>query len=729
MARTISSRLAERAETSFVGREKELSLLRSAISADELPFVVVYTHGIGGIGKSRLLQAIINNFDPDVTAIRLDCREIEPTQQGFLKALRDAVCPEEFELEKAKIISKLSQAGRRSVLALDTYETFGLMDTWLRQEFIPDLPDTVLVLINSRERPNSAWLTTPGWESLFHEIHLRELEENDAHEMLRLRGLNKSQIKKVNRFARGYPLALELASTAIKNNPDLEMVEGPPPKVLQHLTDSFLSGLPLETKEAIEASSTVRRITEPVLRSLLKKTYVREVFNKLQELPFVNATDEGLFLHDLVRETISNSFSSRDPENCRRYRTRAWRYFNTESYRAEAINLWQCTADLLYMIENPAVRDAFFPKGASEYTVEPSVQADGKEILDIASAHEPGLSAAIIKKWWSEYPEVFRVARDRNGNLDAFLIFFEPQNVGLEMLHEDPFTASWLEHLSFNRVKENERVLFLRRWLSCKTGESPSSGQAACWLDVKRNYMELRPNLRRMYTTVMDAKTYFPIVSQLGFVPIDEATIKIEGTEYFTAMLDFGESSVDGWLSKLIGAELGLEKEEIEEFPEGTITILFADIADSTMLTEKLSDSNFRAESRKLEEALKRAITNCGGKMVEGKLLGDGVMAVFKSANEAIDCAINCNNAANATILRLHIGLHAGDVIREGKNIYGGAVNIAARISDKSAPGEIIVSETVRSIARTSVKVKFEDKGLHSLKGISDPHRLFSVHV
>jgi class 3 adenylate cyclase len=72
--------------------------------------------------------------------------------------------------------------------------------------------------------------------------------------------------------------------------------------------------------------------------------------------------------------------------------------------------------------------------------------------------------------------------------------------------------------------------------------------------------------------------------------------------------------------------------------------------------------------------------------------------------------------------------LHAGDVIRQGKNIYGGAVNIAARLFDKSAPGEIIASETVRSIA-TSTRVKFEDKGLHSLKGVSDPHRLFSVHL
>jgi class 3 adenylate cyclase len=217
------------------------------------------------------------------------------------------------------------------------------------------------------------------------------------------------------------------------------------------------------------------------------------------------------------------------------------------------------------------------------------------------------------------------------------------------------------------------------------------------------------------------------MLGPLGFVPLEEANVVLGGVTYHTTLLDFGPSSVDGWLSRLIGAELGLDKEEIEELPEGTVTILFADIADSTMLTEKLSDEAFRAESRKLEELLKNAITECNGKMVEGKLLGDGVLAVFRSANKAIDCAISCNNAANTTILRLHIGLHAGDVIREGKNIYGGAVNIAARISDKSAPGEIIVSETVRSIARTSTKVSFEDRGFHNLKGVSDPHHLFTI--
>ena len=88
--------------------------------------------------------------------------------------------------------------------------------------------------------------------------------------------------------------------------------------------------------------------------------------------------------------------------------------------------------------------------------------------------------------------------------------------------------------------------------------------------------------------------------------------------------------------------------------------------------------------------------------------------------------------AAKALGLALHLGLHAGDVTREkdphGRdNVYGGAVNIASRISGLSAPGEVVVSETVRSLARTSAGVRFEDRGELTLKGVGEPVRVWAV--
>jgi len=161
--------------------------------------------------------------------------------------------------------------------------------------------------------------------------------------------------------------------------------------------------------------------------------------------------------------------------------------------------------------------------------------------------------------------------------------------------------------------------------------------------------------------------------------------------------------------------------------PSGTAIILFADIADSTSLTERLGDAAFRAKARDLDAALRTVIREHAGTAIEGKLLGDGVLAVFTSARQAIEAALACASAGSDAGLPLHLGLHAGDVIREEGNVYGGAVNVAARISGLSARGEVLVSETVRSLARTSAGVRFEDRGERELKGVGEAVRVWVV--
>jgi class 3 adenylate cyclase/pimeloyl-ACP methyl ester carboxylesterase len=159
----------------------------------------------------------------------------------------------------------------------------------------------------------------------------------------------------------------------------------------------------------------------------------------------------------------------------------------------------------------------------------------------------------------------------------------------------------------------------------------------------------------------------------------------------------------------------------------GTAVILFADIADSTALTERLGDTAFRDAARALDGRLRAAVREAGGTPVEGRLLGDGLMATFPSGKEAIEGALRCRDLSAESELRLRIGLHAGDVIREGDNVFGGAVNIAARVQDVAAPGEVLVSATVRDLARTSAGVSFEDRGERELKGLSEPVRVFAV--
>jgi hypothetical protein len=120
-------------------------------------------------------------------------------------------------------------------------------------------------------------------------------------------------------------------------------------------------------------------------------------------------------------------------------------------------------------------------------------------------------------------------------------------------------TRAWLNHLEQQPMPRGQRALFLRRWLSVQEGEAPSPAQAACWIDVKRKYLEFRPNLRRVYLTVCDLEPYAAAAVKLGFRVLPEAG----AGRFQSAMLDFGPSSVDGWLGRLVAAELSVDEDGI----------------------------------------------------------------------------------------------------------------------------------------------------------------------
>jgi class 3 adenylate cyclase len=160
-----------------------------------------------------------------------------------------------------------------------------------------------------------------------------------------------------------------------------------------------------------------------------------------------------------------------------------------------------------------------------------------------------------------------------------------------------------------------------------------------------------------------------------------------------------------------------------------TAVILFTDIVDSTALTERLGDATYLSKAGEFERTVRRAVRESSGEDIEGVTLGDGVVAVFSSGTHAIQCAIRAHECARAAGFRLHVGIHAGDVLRIGSAVHGGAVNIAARVCDAAPPGETLVSDTVRSLARSSTSVQFVDRGLHQFKGVSDPHQVFAVQA
>ena len=133
---------------SFVGREDELSVLERLIVSAELS--TVYVHGIAGIGKTALVGALVERLEAsEVDVVTLDCMTIEPTRRGLLGAL----AYERFESGDGR------GDGRVRLVVLDHYEVFRLMDTWLRQVFVPSLPANGPLLLAGREPPVAGWFS------------------------------------------------------------------------------------------------------------------------------------------------------------------------------------------------------------------------------------------------------------------------------------------------------------------------------------------------------------------------------------------------------------------------------------------------------------------------------------------------------------------------------------------------------------------------------------------
>jgi hypothetical protein len=560
MTRRIGDVLAEQAATRMVGRHRELTQLMHSLD-DDGP-VVIQIHGIGGSGKSTLLAAFCARVrEAGAAVVQLDCRAIEPTERGLLHELGEVVGFRGSNVRQAA--ESLGGLAERVVFALDTYERLRLLDTWLRQVFVPALPENVRVILSGREPPVTSWLTTPGWQGLFHPIALGPLDEDDAVSFFAEAGIGRDNALRMNRFARGHPLALALTAAAASERPNLQLEESALQRTVEQLTHLYLEDVsdPI-VRKALHAISTVRRTTVSLLKSLIPESDTEALYEHLQVLPFVDGERDGLHLHDVVQQAIAEATKAGDPTAYREYRRAAWRQLRNEVVTAGAPELWRFTADLLYLIENPVCREAFFPSTAQPLAVEPAACDHVEAIESISRLHDGPEATKALLAWWASTPDSFSIARDPDSKIVGFYCMFDPQAVGDEQRNQDPLYDAWMIHLEANPVPAGQVVLFIRRWLGVDDGEHPSGVQAACWLDIKRSYMELRPRLRRVYLTVRDFAPYAAVAQELGFEPIGDAAVVLDGDTYHSAALDFGPESVDGWLSTLIAAELGIPADE-----------------------------------------------------------------------------------------------------------------------------------------------------------------------
>lgn len=169
-----------------------------------------------------------------------------------------------------------------------------------------------------------------------------------------------------------------------------------------------------------------------------------------------------------------------------------------------------------------------------------------------------------------------------------------------------------------------------------------------------------------------------------------------------------------------------------QESKQGTVTVVFSDLEGSTDLRTRLGDDAAQEIVRVHESLTREEIARCHGE--QAKALGDGFMVSFGSARGALNYAVSLqrlidqhNRANSDKAFRIRIGLNTGEVTTEREDIYGTAVNAAARICDKAQGGQILIPNVVKELAGFIPDLRIVDRGLFWLKGFPKRWRLFEV--
>ncbi|HVF84713.1 MAG TPA: hypothetical protein VM821_01925, partial [Abditibacteriaceae bacterium] len=405
MASRLADRLKQARHNHFVGRSPECNLFKAALTGDSNSCSVMHIFGPGGIGKTTLLQEFAALCQMHGTcAVLLDGREIEPSPQNFEGALSQSLGTDQ------KALDFLAQQERRHVLLIDTYERLTPLDSWLRETFLPHLPDNHLVVFAGRNPPRPAWKMDGGWSSLLCVLPLRNLNREDSHDFLQARHVPAEQHNRVLDFTHGHPLALSLVADVF----DQQLAAGGnaifdpqnAPDMVQLLVSHLVQEVPTPThRAALEACALVRWTTEPFLSNLLELSPDQEpngtaLFEWLLSLSLTETGAQGLSPHDMAREALVANLRWRNPQAYAYYHRRARTFYAGQLGTVSPREQQRVLADYIFLHHDNAVIRPFL-----EWQENGDLQAavacadELPQLVEMVRHHE-GEEAAQLAAFW-----------------------------------------------------------------------------------------------------------------------------------------------------------------------------------------------------------------------------------------------------------------------------------------------------------------------------------------
>ncbi len=166
---------------------------------------------------------------------------------------------------------------------------------------------------------------------------------------------------------------------------------------------------------------------------------------------------------------------------------------------------------------------------------------------------------------------------------------------------------------------------------------------------------------------------------------------------------------------------------------QGIVCIMFTDLVGSTQMTHERGDYGAQEIVRIHNAIVRSALAAHHGREV--KHTGDGIMSSFTSAGNAVRAALQVQLALSAhnrlykeMPVRVRMGLNAGEAVQEEDDFFGTTVQLAARVCDKAAEGEIFITDNVRELTK-SQGIRVEEAGRFEMKGVPAPMTLYRVQT
>lgn len=606
----LGDRLAATARRRIRGRDRELGLFRRALVGSSGPFSVFFVHGLGGVGKTALLDECANEAArAGVLTVHLDARVIDPVPRAFLQALGEV-------LGLADTDSPLDRLSREDavVLTVDSYDALVTLDPWIRQTFLPQLPSRGVVMMAGRRPPCADWTADPALSAIFHPLSLRNLSPAESRALLSDRLVPEEQHDNVLQFTHGHPLALVLVADVVANaGAGQPFTPQSAPNVVHELLTRLIAAIPTAChRRALEASAQARVTTEALLGAVIEDGDPYELFDWLRGLSFIEQGPEGVFPHDLAREVLDTDFRWRDPDGYLEMNRRIWRHLRQRVVATTGRVQQRVFFDKLYLHRGSATGSRYH-----DYTTlgsvfaETATAADHAAIVETVRRHEGAESAHIAAHWLERQPQAFRVARGARDEMLGFVasIVLTPEAAGDAGI--DPAVPGARAFVRRRGpLRAGEEIVHHRLHMSCERYQNLSANNNLLAMRASFAPLEHR-HLAWSFVAFARSDSWLPLMQYINFERAEDADFTVGGRDYMVFVHDWRVESFEMWWDLL--CERSVSSEPIGE----------AAAAPPTPSIVVLSEADFAASVRQALRDYTRPAALTASPLLRSRLVAD----------------------------------------------------------------------------------------------------------